>query len=237
MIIGIVAARGGSKGFPEKNKAILNGKSLVAHAVEALVKAKLVDRVIISTDDLEIAELAIEEGANLIGYRPKELANDLANILSVLKYECEQFEKHKTVKVDGVVLASPTSPFRLPKHVDEALALLMGCEDADCIVSVDETPHRYSIESQLIIGDKGFAKPLIAGGDKVLRRQDKTVSFSRNGPCILALKRSYLLDCQNMYEGKTLLYKMPEIFGLDIDNEKDLQLAKAILKADLLNDC
>ena len=235
-VLGVVAARGGSKGFPGKNKALFRGVPLVVRAVQALSSASDVDEVLISTDDSDIAELSTLAGAKFFGSRPEHLSADDATILSVLKYELYVWSQAMKREPWAVVLASPTTPLRQPKHVDSALRLLRNTKEADCVVSVSETPHQHSIDSQLIADDLGFVRSATPSSGKILRRQDKRKTYSRNGPCVLVLRAGYLKRCSHLYEGKVLGYQMDPIYGLDIDCPRDLIIAEAIHSTGLIKE-
>lgn len=234
-VLGVVAARGGSKGFPGKNKALFNGEALVVNAVKSLIGASLVEHVLVSTDDADIAELAIGAGARQLLARPAHLSDDHVGILSVLKHELQVWEERDGANIWAVVLSSPTTPLRQSLHVDEAICMLNSRADADCVVSVSQTPHQYSVESQLLLDDRGFVRPLKPNGAYILSRQEKSQSYSRNGPCVLALRTDYLKRCKHLYEGNTLAYHMESIFGIDIDSENDLKMVEAIVSSGLIN--
>ena len=132
--LAIIPARGGSKRLPRKNLLDLCGKPLIAWSIEAALKSKYISKVIVSSDDEEILNIAKEYKADFIK-RPDELASDTATTFDTLKHTLENVEKY-----DYVVLLQPTSPLRTEKHINEAIELLEE-KNADAIISVCEMEH------------------------------------------------------------------------------------------------
>src|SRR5918911_4592310 len=135
-VLGLIPARGGSKGIPGKNLAPLCGRPLVAWTIGAACAARSLDRVVVSTDSEEIAATARELGADVLE-RPAELARDGTPMRDVLLHALEELGRPEVL-----VLLQPTSPLRRAEHVDGAVALLRET-GADSVVSVAEVPHRY----------------------------------------------------------------------------------------------
>ena len=132
--LAIIPARGGSKRLPRKNVLDLCGKPLIAYTIEAALKSKYIDKVIVSSDDEEILNISSNFGADIIK-RPIDLANDTATTFDTIKHTIDNFEK-----CDYIVLLQPTSPLRNEKHIDEAIELLKE-KNADAVVSVCEMEH------------------------------------------------------------------------------------------------
>ena len=139
-MIAIIPARGGSKGLPGKNIRPLNGKPLIAYAIEAALKAKNIDRVIISTDDEEIAKIAVEYGAELPFMRPEFLASDTAQAVDNYIYTIGRLEEESGEKIDAFVVLQPTSPLRIAEDVDGAVDLFLQ-KDADSVISYTPEAH------------------------------------------------------------------------------------------------
>lgn len=123
-IVGIIPARGGSKGIPRKNIKLLAGKPLVAYSIQAAINSKYIDKVIVSTEDDEIAKVSEEFGAEVVK-RPDELAKDETKTAPVLDQVVSELENNG-YKPDIIVLLQPTSPLRTEKNIDEALELLIN---------------------------------------------------------------------------------------------------------------
>lgn len=144
-VLALIPARGGSKGVPGKNIKLLAGIPLIAHSITAAKKSRLVDRVIVSTDDPVIADIARSYGAEVPFLRPKEFAEDLTPDYPVFKHCLRWLEEHEGYRPDLVVHLRPTGPLRTPRHIDESLELIRRHPEADSVRSVhepDKTPHK-----------------------------------------------------------------------------------------------
>jgi CMP-N,N'-diacetyllegionaminic acid synthase len=212
-VLGLIPARGGSKGIPRKNLAIVAGRPLLAWTVDAARAATELTSVVVSTDDDEIARAAGTE----VLRRPAELAADETPMLKVVCHAVDELEP------DVVVLLQPTSPLRRPEHVDASVRLLLE-SGADAVVSVVEVPHRYRPDALVDVVD-GRVVPRGA----VRIRQEKEIVYARNGPAVLAIRSSSLGD--DLYGGDCRPYVMDERDSLDVDTPFDLELAELILRA------
>lgn len=144
-VLAIIPARGGSKSIPRKNIKLLSGFPLIAYSIAAGLQAKLVTRVIISTDDQEIARVARKYGAEVPFIRPKNLAEDDTPDLPVFAHALKWLEEHEGYKPDVIVQLRPTSPIRPPKLVDHAIKMLLSNSDADSVrgvVPAGQNPHK-----------------------------------------------------------------------------------------------
>ncbi|MDQ5821936.1 MAG: acylneuraminate cytidylyltransferase family protein [Actinomycetota bacterium] len=217
-MVGLIPARGGSKGIPRKNLVELAGKPLAAWTIGAACAASTLSRVVVSTDSEEIAALARELGANVLD-RPDELAADETPMLEVVRHAVEALGD-----CDVLVLLQPTSPLRRATHVDEAVSLLLD-SDADAVVSVVEVPHQFRPSSLMELRDGRLER--LADATHT-RRQDKPVVYARNGPAILALRPDRLGD--DLYAGDLRPYVMAQRDSVDVDGPDDLELAEALLR-------
>jgi CMP-N,N'-diacetyllegionaminic acid synthase len=225
-IVAVIPARGGSKGIPRKNLVRIAGRPLIAYAIEAARNAASVDRVLISTDDSEIADVARELGAEVPFLRPPELAADAAPMLGVLTHALAWLESQGEA-VEGLVLLQPTSPLRTARHIEEAIALFRSAP-ASSVVSVVEVPHRFNPVSVMKLSAQGTLSPFL--GDQVIatRRQDKPQAYARNGPVMLVCHPDSLRSGE-LYGASCLPYLMSEEDSLDIDSPQDLLLAEQAL--------
>ena len=220
-VLGIIPARGGSKGVPRKNIREVAGRPLIAYTVDAALASRLLTRCIVSTDDQETADISASLRCEVMK-RPIELAQDETPTLDVVKYAFDVLESQGEFFDFGLVL-QPTSPLRTGLDIDSALQALIQ-SDADSVVSVyqvsDHHPARmYRMENgRLVSFDEKFASA---------RRQELPPVYHRNG-AIYAFRRS-LLE-QDTLMGQTILpYIMAEDRSLNIDTEYDLVLADLIL--------
>ena len=142
-VLGLITARGGSKSIPRKNVVPLAGKPLIAWTIEAALQSHGLSRVIVSTDDEEIAQVAREWGAEVPFLRPAELARDDSPHIPVVVHAVEWLESHEDMRSDYVLLLQPTSPLRSTEDIENAIRLALE-KDADSVVGVCEaSSHPY----------------------------------------------------------------------------------------------
>ncbi len=226
-ILGLIPARGGSKAIPKKNIALLAEKPLLAYTCEAALESQRLTRVLLDTDDQEIADVGRACGVDVPFMRPKDLAGDDTPILPVIQHALAWLKDQQNFQVDVVVLLQPTSPLRRATHIDSAVDLLLD-SDSDTVVSVVTVPHNFNPNSVMRLDEGGYLTPFEAG-PMILRRQDKPRVYARNGPAILAIRRE-TLEQNTLYGEKTLPYEMDEASSVDIDTLDDLGLAEFWLK-------
>ena len=220
-----MVARGGSKSFPRKNLAPLAGRPLIAWTIEAALRCRAVDRVVVSTDDDEIAAVARAQGAEVPFLRPPELAQDDTPTMPVIVHALRWLETEQGYLPDAVVLLQPTSPLRTADDITDAVALAHQ-HSADSVVSVSVAwshPHlakRIAADGRL----EDFAPH-----PKVERRQDLEPAYSLNG-AIYYSRRTNLLEAQSFYGPKTYAYVMPPERSLDVDTPWNLHLCDLILR-------
>jgi CMP-N,N'-diacetyllegionaminic acid synthase len=219
-LLGVIPARGGSKGVPRKNLAPLGGRPLIAYTCDAARGSTRLGRTIVSTDDEEIANVARASGAEVPFLRPAELSGDDVPILEVLLHALETVDE-----ADAVVLLQPTSPLRTARHVDEAVDLF-AASGADSVVSVVRVPHAFTPGSLLRL-DGGRLVPML-DGEQAQRRQDKPLLYARNGPAVLVV-RAETLRTGSLYGDDSRPYEMDAASSVDIDSAVDLELAERLL--------
>ena len=227
-ILGVIPARGGSKGIPRKNLALLGGRPLIAYTCDAARESRRLTRVMVSTDDAEIAAAARSYGVDAPFLRPPRLAADETPMVDVLVDLVATLEQHERYTPDVLVLLQPTSPFRRAAHVDAAVALLES-SGADCVVTVTEVPHQFTPTSLMRLdGDRLL--PAVAGEIPV-RRQDKPRLFARNGPAVVAVRTPVLMAGRGLYGADTRGLVMSREESLDVDDRLDLEMAELLLAA------
>ena len=228
-VLGVIPARGGSKGIPRKALACLNGRPLIDYTIQAAKRAHSLARVVVSTDDPEIAEHARELGVEVPFLRPAELACDDTPILPVLRHLLDQLQATDDDLPDAVCLLQPTSPLRTAEHIDQAVGLLIqrGC---DSVVSVVEVPHHCSPVSVMSCDEQGLLSPYLQGeGTRLTRRQDKPRVYARNGPAVLVTRTAVIREQGSLYGESTTGMMMPREASIDIDEPLDLVIAQALL--------
>lgn len=223
-VIGLIPARGGSKGIPGKNLTTLAGKPLLAYTAEAALNAPRLSKVLVSTDDDEIANAARALGLDVPFLRPANLAGDDTPMVPVIAHALDHLEKTGN-SIDTVVLLQPTSPLRTAHHIEDALDLMV-VHDAQTVVSVVQVPHHFTPAS-IMVSNGGILKPY-EPGPMILRRQDKPTLYARNGPAVLVAKSEIVRQGQ-LYGNPTIGYEMDEYASIDIDTNDDLWLAEQVL--------
>jgi CMP-N,N'-diacetyllegionaminic acid synthase len=227
-VIGLIPARGGSKAIPRKNIAKLGGRPLLAHTAEAALTSRTLDRVLLSTDDLEIAAAGRALGLDVPFLRPPEIAGDDTPMLAVLLHVLDRLEGESAIAIEALVLLQPTSPFRTARHIDEAVALFRE-RHADSVVSVVAVPHQFTPFSLLRMEEDRIA-PFLPAGPQTYLRQNKERLWARNGPAVLVLRPSTVRAGQ-LYTERSYGYAMDRESSLDIDGPEDLALAELLLSA------
>jgi CMP-N-acetylneuraminic acid synthetase len=222
-VLGLIPARGGSKGIPKKNIAQLAGKPLLAYTCEAALGSQHLTRLILNTDDPEIAAVGQEYGAEVPFMRPNGLAQDDTPILPVIQHALEWLEQEAAFVPQAVVLLQPTSPLRRSHHIDEAIDIFKS-NMADTVVSVMEVPHQYNPVSLMQLNEAQQLQPYL-DSPMILRRQEKPRIYARNGPAVLIIRREVLLEGK-LYGERIYPYIMEHIPSLDIDDRHDLEIAE-----------
>ena len=225
-IMGLIPARGGSKGIPGKNLRLLGGKSLVARAVESGLQSRLVGRIVLSTDSEAIAEEGRRAGAEVPFLRPADLAKDDTPSSAVVVHALEWLEEHEGTHPDILVLLQPTAPLRRGHHVDEALDLLVST-GGRIVVSVTPVPGHFHPLWQFSIRD-GALCPFLETGKVPPRRQDLPQSYTRNGAIYAAWTETWLSG-SIAYGPGCVPYVMRPEESVNIDSPEDLELAEFLL--------
>jgi len=227
-ILALIPARGGSKGIPRKNIAPLGGRPLIDWTIGTARQTPDIGRIIVSTDDDDIAEVARRCGAEVPFLRPSDLASDTAAALPVIRHAVETLERLDGWHTDAVAYLQPTSPFRTPADLTGAITR-MKTEHADTVVSVVRVPHNMHASSLMRGEPDGSLSFTAPPEERRFRRQDKTCPlFARNGPAILLLLRS-IIDRGELYGDRILPWEMDALHSLDIDEPMDLAMAEAMV--------
>lgn len=225
-LLAIVPARGGSKGVPRKNIRPLAGRPLIAYSIAAGQGAESVDRLVVSTDDAEIADISRGLGAE-VRLRPATLAADDTPTQDVLQHVVEELAR-EGYRPDAVLTLQPTSPLRTARHIDEAAALYEADAQADSLVSCTDVPHIFHPCSVMRKDAAGYLVPYL-NDKQPTRRQDKEPVFARNGAAIYITRTNRLKDY--VFGGKLIAYMMDPESSLDIDTVGDFAAAERVLKA------
>jgi CMP-N,N'-diacetyllegionaminic acid synthase len=221
MICGVIPARGGSKGVPRKNVRIFAGKPLIAHTIEAARLARSLDRVIVSTDDDEIAEIARAHGAEVPFMRPRELAGDDIPTLPVLQHAGRWLEQSTGRQLSALVTLQPTSPLRRTHHIDKAVQQWRE-SGADAVVTVCLAEHHLHWMGTLN-GDQFV--PLLQSSETYRSRQSLPPIYRLNGAVYVTARRT-LLEQNSILGGDTRGLVMTLEESLDIDTIRDFAVGE-----------
>ena len=220
-VLGVIPARGGSKGVHRKNLRLVSGASLLAWAVRAAEESSRLTRVVITTDDDEIATAGGELGA-FVHRRPAALgADDSPVSLSVLDALTE-IERQDAHGYDAVVLLQPSAPLRRGGDIDAMVDLLAQDDGADCVISVCDVGDVHPARMYRV-GDAGRMEPLWPEWERA-RRQDLPPLYHRNG-AVYVVRRSTLVANREMVGDHPLAYVMSSRWLANIDDERDLLTA------------
>lgn len=220
-VLGVITARGGSKGLPGKNVADLGGKPLIAWSVEAALGARELDRVIVSSDDPEILAAARAAGGDTPFVRPAELATDDVEIEKVLFHALDQMPE----TYDWIVLLQATSPLRTADDIDAGVRKCREC-GASALVAVCESPKSPHWMHELTEDD--VLTPAMPDVMRASHRQQLPPVYVANGALYVA-RVPWLRETRTFYSDTTMAYVMPRERSVDIDTGLDLTLARAII--------
>lgn len=230
-VLGVITARGGSKGLPGKNLKELAGKPLLAYTVEAAAASGALDRVILTTDDDRIAEAGRALGCEVPFLRPAALAQDDTPHLPVIQHAVRWMDEHAGYRADAVMILQPTSPLRHAADIRACVELLER-SGADSALSVSEVPSHAHPLRALRVDDTGAAVLFVTGEavrHRINRRQDLPAAWMMNGAIYICRTRVLLADPPSLYGDRVVTYRMPADRGLSIDDAHDWAEAERAL--------
>lgn len=226
-VIALIPARGGSKGLPGKNIRPLCGRPLIAWSIDKALKSRHLDRVVVSTDDPEIARVAREHGAEVPFLRPAELATDSASTYDVIRHALAHYRDRHGEEFDYTVLLEPTSPLREDDDIDRALlALHERSADYDSIVSLGRVTEHPSIMKRL--AGQGF-EPFCPELAQTTRRQDNAPAYFPYGVAYIA-KTRVLLEENTFYARRATWYEIKRYQHYEIDDLHDFLCVEAVMR-------
>ncbi len=224
-VLGMVPARGGSKGVPSKNVRPLAGRTLLEYAAAAARGSGAIDRLILSTDSVDIAAAGRRAGLEIPFMRPAHLAEDDAPMLPVVEHALDCLGKDGWIP-EIVVLLQPTSPLRRPEHIRAAVDLLRS-SGADSVVSVVAVPQHLSPDYVMRI-DGGRLRSFLPDGARLTRRQDTRPAFARDGT-VYAFRAATLQRLGSLYGDDCRPLVINDAESLSIDSEVDWAAAERAL--------
>jgi len=232
-ILAVIPARGGSKGIPRKNLVPVAGKPLISYSIAHALRSKLITRTIVSTEDLEIAEVSKKFGAEVPFLRPASLAEDHVLDIPVFQHVLNDLKKNEDYIPEIVVHLRPTAPFRKEGWIDNAVTALIENSKADSLRSVSEVvQHPYRMFN---ISSDQFLNPIMKREHPepyLLRRQDLPKIYYYN--CVIDITRPNTIFNKNSMTGdKIIPFIMNPDDVFDIDTPRDLEWANFFLKGRL----
>ena len=224
-ILAVILARGGSKGIPKKNIKPLNSRPLIYYTISEAQNSDYIDRLVVSTDDNEIAKTSKKYGAEVPFKRPEYLASDEATSIDAIIHTLNWLDENESFSPEYVMLLQPTSPLRRVKDIDDSIEQLIE-NKGDSLISLKESEkHPYwMMEIQ-----EGLVEPFSEKKEEYSRRQDLPAVYEINGAIYLA-RTDLLLEEKTLSPGDTLPYVMPKERSIDIDDIFDWKIAELLLK-------
>ncbi len=224
-VVAVIFARGGSKGVPRKNLRELAGMPLLGHAISTARQSNLIDRVVVSTDDHEIADVGRRFGADVPFIRPKELAEDDTPEWLAWQHAIRTLDSQSEVPMNLFVSVPTTSPLRAVDDLDACInEALKG--NADVVITACPS-SRNPYFNMVRLDEKGYARLLIDADTQYQRRQDSppvhnitTVAYAANP--------TYVLSASHLFQGRVKAVLVPQVRALDIDSDLDLLVAECL---------
>jgi len=224
-ILGLVPARGGSKGIPGKNGRLRGGMPLLARAVRAGFDTGIVERVLLTTDSAELAAIGRDAGAEVPFLRPPQLARDDTPMLPVMQHAVRHVMAEGWIP-DLILLLQPSAPFRLVEDIRAAVERLQAKPEADSIVSIEKVPAHFSPHFVMKV-EEGCLMPFLAAGLLVTRRQDAPTAYTRNGQFYVT-RTSCLMEANSIYG----VYCLPFVtthLAVNLDTLEDWEQAEKLI--------
>ena len=224
-ILVVVPARGGSKGVHLKNLRTINGKPLVGIVGEVVKEIGMIDRAVVSTDSVDIANVAEKYGLEVPFYRPESISGDYIGDIDVLTHALLETEKHDTQKYDIIVMLQPTSPLRTPEHVIDTIRKLVD-DSFEAVWTVSKNDSKNHPLKQLTF-DNNKLQFYDKNGVNIIARQELSPLYYRNGAAY-AITRNCLLEEKQLMSKRTSAV-LTEGYMVSIDTEWDIELVEYIM--------
>lgn len=230
-VLGLIPARGGSKSVLKKNMKLLAGKPLIAYTIEEARESRFITRLIVSTDDEDIARVSRKYGAEVPFLRPKELAEDDTPDLPVFQHALKWLKENEDYTPDIIVHLRPTSPFRKAEHIDAGIELLTKDKKADSVRSVcqpGQTPYKMWKMRD------GYLVPLLTLEEKAMEpynmpRQKLPIVYWQTAS-VDVTRYNTIMGKNSMTGERILPLIIDEEYSIDLDSETDFRIAEEIMK-------
>jgi CMP-N,N'-diacetyllegionaminic acid synthase len=230
-VLTVITARGGSTTLPRKNILPFCGKPMIAYSIEAALNARRagapIDRVIVSTDDVEIADISRKFGADVPFMRPPELAKSDTPSLPVVQHAIAFAEQERAFTYDWILLLQPTSPLRTEDDILAALALIAE-PGTSAVISITSANTSHPRKLKLIV--EGILQPFQDDGFQPVRRQDFGYDVYRTNGAIYLARRDVLMQEGSFYGNCPRPLIMPAERSIDIDTQLDFDMAEFLYR-------
>ena len=223
--IALICARGGSKGLPKKNIKLLNGTPLIGWSINIAKKIEKISRIIVSTDSEEIANIALEYGAEVPFMRPKELSLDDSPEWLVWRHAVTCLESQQNQIIDNLIVLPATAPLRSIQDVNNCIDEFEK-GNADSIITVSEA--KRSPYFNMIINNNGYSSLVINNNKGITRRQDAPKVFDMTTVAYV-VKSKFIKISDGIFEGKVRSVCIPEERAIDIDTMLDFKIAEYLI--------
>ena len=226
-VLGVIPARGGSKGIPNKNLQKIGGNSLVQWALGTAHRCPALDRVIVSSDSPAVIRIANRYGHYAPFVRPAELATDSAPSLPVFQHALKWVEAEDECRYDCLVVLEPPCPFRLPQHIEQGLELAVS-SGASSVMSLVEVLDQHPVRIKKL-GEKGRIEPFCVPEPEGLRRQDQEPAYIRNGAVLIFPREA--IEIGRLWGETPYGFPMDRaLYGINLDEISDLARARFLYR-------
>jgi CMP-N,N'-diacetyllegionaminic acid synthase len=225
-VLGLIPARGGSKGVSRKNVRSLCGRPLLQYTADSALAARRLSQVVLSTEDEEIADVGRYCGLQVPFLRPPELAEDQTPMLPVVQHALTWFEK-RGQRFDAVCLLQPTNPLRSSAIIDGCIELFEESQ-ADAAVTVLPVPAEHNPHWVYFKGDDGALRLSTGEAMPISRRQDLPEAFHREGSVYVS-RRDVVMEENSLYGRRVVGYPLKAEYSVNIDNLSDWHRAEKLL--------
>jgi N-acylneuraminate cytidylyltransferase len=227
--LGIIPARGGSKGIPRKNLYPLHGQPLLAYTIRAAQSSRYLSRTILSSDDLEIIEVGRGLGVDVPFVRPADLSGDEIGSASVVRHALDVVERQESACYDAIVLLEPTAPLRAGTDIDEAIESLSS-SGGDSVVSVCRVDAPHPMKMQVVAGAR--LRPFMPQyWREGMTRQELPAVYYLNG-AVYAVRADIVRERGSLWGRETVPMIMPPERSVNIDSITDLAIAEVLLRSE-----
>lgn len=226
IILGIIPARGGSKGVKDKNIRLLLGKPLIAYSIECGLSCPSIDRLIVSTDSEKIADISKRYGAEIPFIRPSELARDDTPMMPVLEHAIKTCENIYSSQIRAIVLLDATSPLRMANDIENCIKIFND-GDGDAVISA--APARRNPYFNMVVIENSYIRLAIEPERPITRRQDCPPVYDLNNSIWVFSRKAVIEDKQRIPK-RSKIYLMDEFSSVDVDRELDFKILEILIK-------